>query len=316
MRSNCRETAQQSGVCQVLVGVSTVSDFGTYITTVALSVLILVTMDGTALDQGLVNAARWAPYLLFGLLAGIWVDRFRRRLVLVAGDLGRGLILVAVCVFGALDLLSLPALMALIFVFGTLALMSDAAYQSFLPQLVPRPLLIRANARPQQSDTVAQTTGAAIAGALVALVTAPFTLLFNGVSYLFSATVLLSLNQAPGTNGLAKPHLVYRLGAGLCRNRSRPWNYPVVPVGRTLGHGQDRARRGTTPIGCRGTDSHRPPSGWRQATGSRPGTPTVRRLLGRHRALGGRSDHAGVRRRASGFEVQDRPGGRAAADGG
>ena len=47
---------------------STVSDFGTYITTVALSVLILVTMNGTALDQGLVNAARWTPYLLFGLV--------------------------------------------------------------------------------------------------------------------------------------------------------------------------------------------------------------------------------------------------------
>lgn len=65
---------------------STVSDFGTYITTVALSVLVLVSLNGTALDQGLVNAARWAPYLLFGLLAGIWVDRFRRRTVLITGD--------------------------------------------------------------------------------------------------------------------------------------------------------------------------------------------------------------------------------------
>ncbi|WCI08937.1 MFS transporter [Arthrobacter sp. OVS8] len=55
---------------------STVSDFGTYVTTLALSVLILVTMNGTALDQGLVNAARWTPYLLFGLVAGVWIDRF------------------------------------------------------------------------------------------------------------------------------------------------------------------------------------------------------------------------------------------------
>ncbi|WP_460432920.1 MFS transporter, partial [Arthrobacter tumbae] len=76
---------------------STVSDFGTYITTVALSVLVLVSLDGTALDQGLVNAARWAPYLLFGLLAGIWVDRFRRRTVLIAGDFGRGLVLALLC---------------------------------------------------------------------------------------------------------------------------------------------------------------------------------------------------------------------------
>ena len=77
---------------------STVSDFGTYITTLALSVLILVTMNGTPFDQGLVNAARWAPYLLFGLVAGVWIDRFPRRTVLIGGDVGRGLILAGVCV--------------------------------------------------------------------------------------------------------------------------------------------------------------------------------------------------------------------------
>ncbi|MBG6185485.1 MFS family permease [Arthrobacter sp. CAN_A214] len=132
---------------------STVSDFGTYITTVALSVLILVSLNGTAFDQGLVNAARWAPYLLFGLLAGIWVDRFRRRTVLITGDVGRGLVLATLCLLGVLGLLNVPTVMVLVFSFGTLALMSDAAYQSFLPQLVSRPLLTRANARLQQSDT-------------------------------------------------------------------------------------------------------------------------------------------------------------------
>jgi MFS family permease len=179
---------------------STVSDFGTYITSVALSVLILVTMSGTALDQGLVNAARWAPYLLFGLVAGVWIDRLPRRTVLIGGDLGRGLILTAVALASAAGLLSVPALVLLFFAFGTLALTSDAAHQSFLPQLVPRPLLTKANARLQQSDTVAQTTGGAVAGGLVALVTAPFALLLDAVSYFLSAAVLLTLkrpSQAP-----------------------------------------------------------------------------------------------------------------------
>lgn len=175
---------------------STVSDFGTYITTVALSVLVLVSLNGTALDQGLVNAARWAPYLLFGLLAGIWVDRFRRRTVLIAGDLGRGLVLATLCLLGVLGFLNVPTVMVLMFSFGTLALMSDAAYQSFLPQLVSRVLLTRANARLQQSDTVAQTTGSAVAGGLVALVTAPFALLLGAVTHFFSAAVLLSLKHA------------------------------------------------------------------------------------------------------------------------
>ncbi|GAA1118653.1 MFS transporter [Arthrobacter flavus] len=175
------------------------SDFGTYITTVALSVLVLVTLNGTALDQGFVNAARWAPYLLFGLLAGIWVDRFRRRTVLIAGDLGRGIVLALLCLLGVLGFLNVPAVMILIFIFGTLALMSDAAYQSFLPQLVPRPLLTRANARLQQSDTVTQTTGSAVAGGLVAVVTAPLALLLGAVTHFLSGAVLLSLKH-PATN--------------------------------------------------------------------------------------------------------------------
>lgn len=178
---------------------STVSDFGTYLTTVALSVLILVTLDGSAFDQGLVNAARWAPYLLFGLVAGIWVDRFERTTVLIAGDFARGTLLVVLCVTAWLDVLAVPALMAIIFAFGTVALLSDAAFQSFVPQLVARPQLTRANARLQQSDTVAQTSGAALAGSLVAVASAPVALLFDAFSYFFSGAVLFSIRQRPGS---------------------------------------------------------------------------------------------------------------------
>ncbi|MBG6182001.1 MFS family permease [Arthrobacter sp. CAN_A1] len=193
------------------------SDFGTYITTVALSVLVLVSLNGSAFDQGLVNAARWAPYLLFGLLAGIWVDRFRRRTVLITGDFGRGLVLALLCLLGVLGFLTVPLVMTLMFAFGTLALVSDAAHQSFLPQLVPRPLLTRANARLQQSDTVAQTTGGAVAGGLVAVVTAPFALLVGAVTHFLSGLVLLSLMQAAANKPSFRTDgsLQYKIGEGL-----------------------------------------------------------------------------------------------------
>lgn len=57
----------------------TVSGFGTYVTTLALQVLILVDLGGTVVDVGLLNAARWLPYLLLGLIVGALVDRRRRR---------------------------------------------------------------------------------------------------------------------------------------------------------------------------------------------------------------------------------------------
>ena len=176
---------------------STVSDFGTYVTTVALSVLILVTLDGSAFDQGLVNAARWAPYLLFGLIAGIVVDRFQRTTVLIIGDVGRGALLCILSAAALLDVLSIPLMIGTVFAFGVLALLSDTAFQSFLPLLVPRTLLTRANARLQQSETVAQTSGAALAGGFVALVSAPFALLFDAFSYFFSGALLATIRRSP-----------------------------------------------------------------------------------------------------------------------
>lgn len=196
---------------------STVSDFGTYITSVALAVLVLVTLGGTAQDQGLVSAARWAPYLLFGLVAGIWVDRFSRRTVLVAADLGRGVLLAALCVGGVSGWLTLPGVVAVIFGFGLLSVLGDAAYQSFIPQLVPRPLLVRANARLQQSDTVAQTVGGAVAGGLVALLTAPFALLLDAATFLLSGATIASLprRRAPEQVGVRRK-LSTRIGESLC----------------------------------------------------------------------------------------------------
>lgn len=85
----------------------TVSGFGTYVTTIALQVLVVLTLDGSAADVGLVSAARWLPYVGLGLVVGALVDRRPRRPVLVTTDLGRGLLLTAIPVlwwFGGLSL--------------------------------------------------------------------------------------------------------------------------------------------------------------------------------------------------------------------
>jgi hypothetical protein len=103
-------------------------------------------------------------------LAGVLVERSRRRPLLVATDLGRGLLLVAVPLLALAHRLSLPVLMA---VFGLMSLVGDAAAQSFLPRAVPAHLLTAANARLDQSDAVAQTCGPALAGGLISVLGAP-----------------------------------------------------------------------------------------------------------------------------------------------
>jgi MFS family permease len=174
----------------------TVSSFGTYVTTLAVQVLVVLTLRGGAAEVGLVSAARWLPYLLFGVFAGVFVDRARRRPVLVATDFVRGILLVAIPALAVAHRLSLPVLVAFMIVFGLASLANDAAAQSFLPRLVPPRLLTRANARLDQSDAVAQTSGPALAGGLVSLLTAPWAVLVDAASYFASGLLLLRVPVA------------------------------------------------------------------------------------------------------------------------
>ncbi|MBG0739093.1 MFS transporter [Paeniglutamicibacter antarcticus] len=134
-----------------------VSEFGSYITTIALQVLVITTLKGTAIDVGLVNASRWVPYLLFGLLTGALVEYRRRKPLLVGADLGRGILLGLIPLLAFLGQLSVLGLMAFVGVFGLFSLVNDSAIQAFLPRLVPRASLLAANARIDQSASVAQT---------------------------------------------------------------------------------------------------------------------------------------------------------------
>lgn len=169
---------------------STVSEFGSYVTALAVQVLVVVTLHGSAAQVGLVNAAGWLPYLLFGVLTGVLVDRARRRPLLVVTDLARGVLLLAIPVLAFTHQLQLGVLVAVMVVFGALSLVNDAAFQSFVPRLVPAGLLTSAHARLDQSDAVAQTSGPALAGGLVSLLGAPWAVLVDAVSYVVSGVLI------------------------------------------------------------------------------------------------------------------------------
>jgi len=168
----------------------TVSGFGSYVTTLALQVIVLLTLNGTAADVGLLNGARWLPYLALGLVVGALVDRRRRKPVMIGTDLARAAVLAVIPVLYLLDRLTVPILIVFVVFFGLFSLFGDAAAQSFLPRVVPTTDLLAAHARTDQSDAVAQTTGPVVAGGLVGLVGAPFAVVVDAVSYLFSAIAI------------------------------------------------------------------------------------------------------------------------------
>ena len=167
-----------------------VSSFGTYVTALALQVLVLVELGGTAVEVGIVSSARWLPYLALGLIAGVLVDRHRRRPVLIGADLVRAGILVAIPVLHLAGALSLVALLVLIVLFGTAALFGDAAQQSLLPLIVARKQLIAAHANTDKSDAVAQTLGPTFGGGLVTIVSAPLAMLVEAGARMVSAVAV------------------------------------------------------------------------------------------------------------------------------
>jgi MFS family permease len=178
---------------------ATISSFGTYITTLALQVLAAITLRANAFQLGLINAARWLPYALFGLVVGVITDRHRRRPILVGTDFGRGATLCLIPILYAVGWLTIWSLIAIVFVFGTLSLFFDAADQSFLPRVVPPALLPTAFARLDQSDGAAQAVGPVLAAGLVRAVGAPLAVLVDAVTYVASGLVLTGVRVVEPT---------------------------------------------------------------------------------------------------------------------
>ena len=194
----------------------TVSEFGAYVTTIAIQVLVLTTLHGTAFDVGLINASRWVPYLVLGLVIGALVERRKRRPLLIVADAARGVLLALIPLLALYDLLSVPLLMVFVAVFGFFSLINDAAIQAFLPRLVPQRSLLAANARIDQSSSVAQTSGPAIGGALVGILGAPFAVLIDAATYFFSAIALARIRVTETTSSPSeRKHLGAEISEGL-----------------------------------------------------------------------------------------------------
>jgi MFS family permease len=195
----------------------TVSDLGSQITVLALPLAAVLTVHAGSFQMGVLSAASMLPFLFFALPAGVWTDRrTRRRRILIATDLGRAAILVSVPVAAAFDVLSFAQLAIVAFAAGTLTLLFRLAWTSYLPAIVARDQLVDANSKLMTSTSAAQIAGPSLAGALVAVATAPFAILVDAVSFLFSAAFLARI-RAPEAEGSIEPERRWRhdLAVGL-----------------------------------------------------------------------------------------------------
>jgi len=169
----------------------TISQFGSQITLLALPLTAALTLHATPAEMGILSAAETTPFLLVGLFAGVWVDRLRRRPILLVTDFARGILLLAIPLAALLGALTIGLLYAVAFLVGILTVFFEVAYQSFLPAPVGREQLVEGNSKLEVSRSAAQIAGPGVAGGLVQLATAPIAIIVDAASFFISAFFLV-----------------------------------------------------------------------------------------------------------------------------
>lgn len=169
---------------------TSISVFGSQITNLAIPLAAVTLLGANAMQMGLLRTFGNLPFPLFSLLAGVWLDRVRRKPVMVSANLVRALLLFSVPAAAALSLLTLEQLYLVVFGAGTLTVIHDVAHFAYVPALVTRKHLIQSNSKLHASHSLAELGGPGIGGLLVQWLGAPFTVLMDGIANLGSALAI------------------------------------------------------------------------------------------------------------------------------
>lgn len=184
----------------------TISQLGTYVTWTALPFTTALTLHATPTQMGILAFANGVPTLL-GLFAGVWVDRLRRRPLMLLTDALRFGLLLTIPIAAFAGVLRIELCYAVAFLSGIGTLFFDVAYQSYFPAVVGRDQLVDGNTRLQATQAGASIIGPSLAGLLVQLLTAPFALIADACSYLVSVGFLLAIRTpepAPATHTMRR----------------------------------------------------------------------------------------------------------------
>jgi MFS family permease len=172
-----------------------ISELGSQITVLALPLTAVLVLHASVFQVGLLTTAGMAAFLLIGLPAGVWVDRMRRRSVMILADLVRTITLASVPIAYGLGVLTLWQLYAVAFITGIATVFFDVAYMSYVPGLVGREFVVEANAKLQATASVAQVSGPSASGLLIGLFSAPVAFVADAASFVVSVGSLLMIRD-------------------------------------------------------------------------------------------------------------------------
>lgn len=192
-----------------------VSEFGDRISELALPLIAVILLDASPTQVGLLTAAVWLPNLA-SLFIGAWVDQRRnKRQLLIAADLSRTVVLLSLPAAYWLDLLTLGHLYAIAILAGTAHVVFNTAYVAFYVRLVSQEHYLEANSKLSSTRSISFMAGPAVGGLLVQWITAPFAILVDALSFVFSAFQLSRIKTPPTPPEPATESLVRRARIGM-----------------------------------------------------------------------------------------------------
>lgn len=195
----------------------TVSSFGSLVTTVALPFVAILVLGVTPSQLALLGIAEIVPAFLVGLVAGVWIDRLPRRPLMIAADIGRAVVLGTIPLSAFLGVLQMGQLYVTTALCSVFTIVFDVARQSYVPTLVYRDALVEGNSKVAASEAVVEFSANSVGGWLVQLFSAPYAIVVDAVSFLWSAALILRIKTAepPLPSTVTQQPVVHEIREGL-----------------------------------------------------------------------------------------------------
>src|SRR5258706_9050734 len=172
-----------------------ISELGSRISREGIPLIAVIVLAATPEQVGLLTAVSAIPVLIFGLFAGLWIDRLRRRPVMIVTDVGRALLLLAIPLAALTGHLTFQLLLIVSTLMSVLGLFFELAYRATLPWLVAREHVLEANGKLTTTESMAEIAGPALAGVLIQTISAPLAIVVDALSFVFSVGTLAAIHQ-------------------------------------------------------------------------------------------------------------------------
>lgn len=206
-----------------LFAANAAAQLGEQVSLIAIPLAALYVLKASALGVALLRSFAVLPFLLFSLPAGVWVDRLRRRPLMILADFGRAAAVVSIPIAYWLGHLSMAQLYLVAGVHGFLSVIFDLSYLSFLPTLVGRDRLGEANEKLLGMQSAAGLAGPTLGGGLVSAIGAPVAVLAEAVGFLVSGASVLAIRGREERPQPTQTRARAELAEGLCYVFSQPY---------------------------------------------------------------------------------------------